>query len=259
MVNKAFLLGLTLFSLLLSSNVATATEEEAKNEIEKALSLSADPAKGKTVFETCSLCHTPEGWGSDFGRYPQIAGQHASVIIKQLADIRAGNRDNPTMLPFTQSAILKDAQTIADVAAYISTLPMTINNGKGPGFELQYGEKIYKKNCTKCHGEKGEGDADRFYPRIQGQHFQYLLRQMIWIQMGKRRNADKKMVKQIHSFGLRELNAVSDYVSRINPADDIIAAPNWKNPDFEKGRLSAPDIQKELIKKEILLMHQPKH
>ena len=124
MIKKVFLLGLLLFTGLFASSFVTsaenATENAAKDEIKKALSLTADPEKGKVTFETCSLCHTPEGWGSAFGRYPQIAGQHASVIIKQLADIRTGNRSNPTMFPFTQSRILKDAQTIADVAAYIS-------------------------------------------------------------------------------------------------------------------------------------------
>lgn len=248
MIKRVTLFGLILFTGLLTSGLATA-DDVAKNEIEKALALTADPKKGKAVFETCSLCHTPEGWGSAFGRYPQIAGQHASVIIKQLADIRAGNRDNPTMLPFTQSRILKDTQTIADVAAYISKLPMTDKNGEGPGFELEYGEKLYKDNCVKCHGEKGEGDAEQFYPRIQGQHYQYLYRQMIWIKMGKRRNADEKMTKQIHGFGLRELNALSDYTSRLKPADELTAGPNWSNPDFQKGLLSAPSVQKELNQK----------
>lgn len=248
MIKKVSLFGLSFITGVILCGSAFAEEDVAKHEIEDALALTADADKGKVIFETCALCHTAEGWGSAFGRFPQLSGQHSSVIIKQLADIRAGNRDNPTMFPFTQSRILKNPQDIANVAAYISKLPMTPNNGKGPGFELEYGKKLFKENCVKCHGEEGEGNAENFYPRIQGQHFQYLLRQMIWIQIGKRRNADKKMVKQIHSFGLRELNALADYTSRIKPANDLLTAPDWKNPDFNHGMLSAPKVQEELKK-----------
>ena len=249
MIKKVSLLGLSLIAGAISWGTTAMAEGATNHEIEDALALTADAEKGKAIFETCALCHTAEGWGSALGRFPQLSGQHASVIIKQLSDIRSGNRDNPTMFPFTQSKILKTPQDIANVAAYISKLPMTVNNGKGSGFELPYGEKLYKDNCVRCHGDNGEGDNEKFYPRIQGQHYQYLLRQMIWIQIGKRRNADDKMVKQIHGFGLRELDALADYTSRIKPADDLLAAPDWKNPDFSHDMLTAPKVQAELSKK----------
>ena len=38
------------------------------------------------------------------GTFPQLAGQHTTVLIKQMADIRAGERDNPTMYPFAADA-----------------------------------------------------------------------------------------------------------------------------------------------------------
>lgn len=70
-------------------------------EFEKAVHLKADVENGLKVYRLCAVCHQPEGWGTHDGDYPQIAGQHSSVTIKQLADIRARNRDNPTMFPFT--------------------------------------------------------------------------------------------------------------------------------------------------------------
>jgi hypothetical protein len=57
------------------------------------------------------------GAGRPDGTFPQLAGQHTSVLIKQMADIRAGVRDNPTMYPF--AATLTDPQELADVAAFI--------------------------------------------------------------------------------------------------------------------------------------------
>lgn len=243
----SLLSGITL-SLILSSYAFASTPNEAsKDEIETALTLEANSEKGKTIFRNCALCHSPEGWGNPIGRFPQLAGQHPNVIIKQLADIRAKNRDNPTMYPFTQSAYLKGAQGMADVAAYIATLPMVPNNALGKGDDLDKGEKLYKDNCVKCHGENGEGDNKEYYPRIQGQHYQYLLRQMQWIKSGKRRNADEKMTKQIHSFTEADLAAVADYTSRLKPNEKLIADhKDWRNPDFNKNFITAPQVQKEL-------------
>ena len=72
----------------------------ARAEVEEALGLVADSENGARIYQICSVCHRPEGWGSPDGVYPQIAGQHSGVVIKQLADIRARNRDNPIMYPF---------------------------------------------------------------------------------------------------------------------------------------------------------------
>ena len=177
---------------LFLGTTAVANKETSEKEIAKALAATPDPENGKKLYRNCALCHTPEGWGSPGGHFPQIAGQHASVIIKQLADIRANNRDNPTMYPFAQSAFLKGPQSLADIAAYIAKLPMVPNNSVGPGNDLENGKKLYLDNCKKCHEESGEGKAEDHYPRIHGQHYQYLLRQLLWIQNGKRRNADKK-------------------------------------------------------------------
>ena len=150
--------------------------------------LTPDRERGIAVFEVCSACHLTEGWGLDDGTFPQLAGQHRNVLIKQLEDIRQKNRDNPTMYPFAlddqimavagyHEGEIDPAQLVADVTAYISTLPMNPENGVGPGTDLALGEQLYKDNCVRCHGEKGEGKGAEFYPRIQGQHYAYMLRQ----------------------------------------------------------------------------------
>ncbi len=219
--------------LLLSGNAVVAQGlEEAAAEVEAALHLTPNDQSGKKVFELCMVCHRPEGWGSPDGVYPQIAGQLPSVLIKQLADIRARNRDNPTMRPFTSPQLLGGAQEIADVASYISKLPMNPTPSVGPGYDLGYGEQLYKDNCVDCHGAAGEGVSKDHTPLIQGQNYHYLMRQFEWIRTGKRRNADAKMVKQIRRFTFRDVSAVMDYVSRIRPESVKIAQTGWRNPDF---------------------------
>ncbi len=219
-------------ALLLSSMAYGSSREEAVHEYEAALKLTPNLENGKKVYQICTVCHTPEGWGLENGAYPQVAGQLNTVIIKQLADIRARNRDNPTMRPFTSLTLLGGTQELADVAAYISQLPMTPANGKGMGNDLELGKKLYEDNCTDCHGKNGEGHSEDHIPAIYGQHYRYLLRQFEWIKNGRRRNADSKMVKQIRGFRHRDVLAVLDYTSRLQPPAEKLAEPGWMNPDY---------------------------
>ncbi|MCW8943674.1 MAG: c-type cytochrome [Sedimenticola sp.] len=207
-------------------------------ETDEAMHLEADLENGMDVYEVCSACHMPEGWGFTDGTFPQLAGQHRPVLIKQLADIRALNRDNPTMYPFALPESIGDAQALADVTAYIEKLPMNPANGKGEWAEgtpeFEQGKKLYADNCVRCHGDHGQGDVEKFYPRIEGQHYSYMLRQFEWIRDGKRRNANPDMVEQIKNFTDKDMAMVVNYVSRI-PVDpkDLAPSADWKNPDFD--------------------------
>jgi cytochrome c553 len=183
----------------------------------EALTLEGDVENGEEAFEICSACHLPNGAGRPDGTFPQLAGQHTTVLIKQMADIREGRRDNPIMYPFASTLI--DPQELADVAAYIETLPIPTNNGKGPGTDLELGETLYKRDCVECHFENGEGQADKFYPVLAGQHYKYLLRQIQDIAAKRRRNANPDMVKIVVKYSPEELDAVVDYMSRIKWPD----------------------------------------
>ncbi len=205
---------------------------EAEAEYEKALALTPDVTNGLAVYRECAACHEPEGWGRTTGSIPQIAGQHRTVIIKQLVDFRAGNRDSALMTPYASPEVIGGAQAIADVAAYIASLEMSVENGKGESERLPIGEALYERHCVACHGVSGEGDEASAIPRIQAQHYKYLLRQFEWIKSGKRRNADSKMIDEIYNLEEREVQALADYVSRLQPPEELQAPADWKNPDF---------------------------
>ena len=122
-------------TLLLMGGGVVAESQQAQQEYEEALQLTPNLDNGKKVYKICAVCHEPEGWGLVNGHYPQVAGQLNTVVIKQLADIRARNRDNPTMLPFTSASLLGGVQEIADVSAYIA-------RGRGPTWKGV-------KSCTR--------------------------------------------------------------------------------------------------------------
>lgn len=218
------------------NKVSTTTEKElrakAKREYDQALALTPDIANGLAIYRECAACHKPEGWGTTTGSVPQIAGQHRNVVIKQLADFRAGNRDSALMIPYASAESIGGAQAVADVAAYISTLEISVANGQGSGDDLALGKSLYQEHCTACHGDSGEGNNDGLAPRIQAQHYKYLLRQFKGIRDGKRRNGNAEMAALIQQFDEREMKAVLDYSSRQLPAPELRAPANWKNPDF---------------------------
>lgn len=184
---------------------------------EKLLALKAkgDPANGEIAFEVCQGCHGAAALGDVDGSYPRLAGQHASVLIKQLVDVRAGIRDNRKMYPFAEEHVISPRE-IADIAVYLRGLPVPADHGEGPGEDLARGRALYERDCVDCHGPKGEGDAARFYPRVADQHYLYLLRQMRDIQSGARRNANPEMLELAKPYSYEELLAVIDYMSRLS-------------------------------------------
>jgi cytochrome c553 len=210
------------------------------DEIEEAMALMPNLENGLRIYEKCAICHAPTGWGENRGRYPQIAGQYVNVIIKQLIDIRNGDRDNPTMYPFSQHRMLGGPQNVSDIAAYVARLPISLNNEKGPGTDLEHGAKLYKDHCAKCHGVDARGDNDKFCPRIQGQHFSYLLRQFQWFKSGQRHNVDTAMIRRLKDFSERDMIASADFVSRLRPPPELTAPVGWHNPDFPTTFVVAP-------------------
>lgn len=179
----------------------------------EALTLQGDVTRGAEAYEVCGACHLPSGAGRPDGTFPQLAGQHTTVLIKQMADIRAGLRDNPTMYPF--AVTLTDPQELADVSAYIESLCIPTEHGKyteaDAMIQIAQGKAMYEKDCQECHGANGEGDKEKFYPVIAGQHYEYLLRQMTEIRDGHRRNANPDMVKVIKPYNNEQLVAISAY------------------------------------------------
>ena len=183
----------------------------------EALTKKGNVKAGEEAYEVCGACHLPSGAGRPDGTFPQLAGQHSTVLIKQMADIRAGLRDNPTMYPF--AATLTDPQELADAAAYINSLCIPIEHGKYEGadaaMQIAKGKELYEKQCLDCHGKNGEGNKEKFYPVIAGQHYKYLLRQMTEIRDGHRRNANPDMVKVIKPYTNDQLVAISAYQSSL--------------------------------------------
>lgn len=190
------------------------TWNEQTGEKVEILKLKGDVERGKLAYRVCQGCHKADGSGRTDGTYPQLAGQHATVLIKQMADVREGRRENPKMFPFAGKHAV-DMQEIADISVYLQSLPLPSGNGKGPGAGLERGKELYQKDCQICHGNNGEGNGKKFYPLVAGQHYKYMVRQLLEIRDGKRRNANPKMVKAMQNYADVDVAVMADYLSRL--------------------------------------------
>ncbi|MDP2821367.1 MAG: c-type cytochrome [Sulfuritalea sp.] len=201
-----------------------------EGELKEALAKKGDIKRGKETYEVCGACHLPSGAGRPDGTFPQLAGQHTTVLIKQMADIRIGLRDNPTMYPFAKE--MTDPQDLADTSAYIESLCIPADHGKyeGPDAARQVadGKAMYEKECIECHKANGEGVKDKFYPVLAGQHYKYLLRQMTEIRDGHRRNANPDMVKIIKKYDNKQLVAISAYQASLSMPGSMCKAKGGK-------------------------------
>ncbi len=236
MNNRLVILFATLTASLVLVTDAFAFHDYTDDQ-EVALVLPTTVKDGKELYKICAPCHLTRAWGVKKGTFPQLAGQHKEVLIKQLIDIRVGIRDNPLMFHFAKPQSLGDEQRLADVVAYISLLPMDPDHGKGEWLEgtaeFDQGEKLYEDNCVKCHGSNGEGKAKEFYPRIQGQHYNYMVRQFEMMRDGSRRNANPYMLHKIEDISPKDAQMIVNYVSHIPvPEEDLAPSKDWINPDF---------------------------
>lgn len=210
------LIVLALATLVSAAVTAQPATNPGEAELRALLATPADPARGKTVFTPCEDCHRKDASGRANGIFPRLSGQHASVILKQVLDIRAGRRNNPSMLPLVAEATLSHSD-LASVAVYLQGLPINANNGKGPGTDLTRGKQLYERDCAACHGASGEGDAAKFEPMVAAQHYRYLLREVIAIRDGSRGNSNADMVKVVKPYSPADIEAVSDFMSQLPP------------------------------------------
>lgn len=139
-----------------------------------------DAAAGETKAAACGACHGADG-NSMVPTFPRLAGQNAKYTFKQLKDFKAGVRVNPTMQGI--AAPLSE-QDMADLAAFYAG--QASGTGMAKADLVKKGEKLYRGGngekglaaCAGCHNPAGKGNAPAGYPRLGGQHPDYLKAQL---------------------------------------------------------------------------------
>lgn len=72
---------------------------------------AGDAAAGKTKAASCGACHGPDG-NSTNPIWPNLAGQHAAYLVKQLNAFKSGERKDPLMSPMAAGLSVKDMEDL---------------------------------------------------------------------------------------------------------------------------------------------------
>jgi cytochrome c553 len=158
----------TIFALAVAFVTAAASAQDIKG----------DAKAGETKNAMCIGCHGIKGYQATFPevyKVPMISGQSAKYISSALQAYKKGDRKHPSMRGIAES--LTD-QDIADLAVYYSAsgvvagAELPAKPAKEPGAEVQ--ALLNKTNCASCHGANFSKPIDPSYPKIAGQHADYL-------------------------------------------------------------------------------------
>jgi cytochrome c553 len=193
-------------------------DANAAAELRAALQATPDSSHGERLSAICRECHGRHAEGNASGWPPQIAGQHRRVIAKELVDYRTGKRRYDPMERIAGTHVLGSTQDVADVAAYLAGLPPSPDTTPGPQRWVDKGARLYVSRCQWCHGERGEGNDERFVPRVAGQQYEYLLRQLHDAIEARRPNMRTQHLRLLESCSMEELMGLAGYMSRLDRA-----------------------------------------
>jgi len=183
-------------------------------EYNEAVRAKPDLERGAELFRNCAACHGPATRSrSDVDDVPRIAGQHFRVLVRQLVDYRHSTRWDIRM-EHIAGHVLGDAHDIASVAAYASELTRDRPRSVGSGDSVDRGARLYTQRCATCHRPAGEGDDSRLIPRLAGQHYEYLLRQMYDAVDGRRPAFPLEHVRLLARLQRDDLVGVADFLAR---------------------------------------------
>lgn len=182
-----------------------------------------DPAAAKTKIAMCIGCHGIIGYQASFPeihRVPMISGQSAKYIESALQAYKKGDRKHPTMRGIATS--LSD-QDIADLAAYYeqSGKDLPASKGKTASHAAEAEALLKKGNCASCHGEGLNKPIDPSYPKLAGQHGDYLFVALKAYQTDNNSKVGRGnpiMAGQAKMFTMPELKILANYIGNL-PSD----------------------------------------
>ena len=182
------------------------------------ISAEARLAAQHVAVMTCATCHGPQG-RSFVPKFPALAGQHPKYLVAQLQAFKTQTRGDPDALGYMwgMAAPLSD-EMIAALAAYYGEQAPEAGSPRDAG-SIARGADIYANGvategippCLACHGPGAVGTDE--YPRLAGQHAQYLLKQLRSFQNNMRNVAVMHGVAQ--DLKANEMEAVAAYLQSL--------------------------------------------
>ena len=181
---------------------------------------AGDAKAGQTKAAMCGACHGADG-NSAAPNFPKLAGQGERYLLKQMNDIKSGNRN---ILEMTGLLTNMSEQDMADIAAYFASQNMGV--GAADPALVKAGEALYRGGklaegmpaCTGCHSPNGAGNDAAGFPQLGGQHAQYVAKQLTDFREGNRTNdGDSMMMRSVAAkLSNKDIQAISSYIQGLH-------------------------------------------
>jgi cytochrome c553 len=157
-------------AFVFASMICIATSARAED-------VKANAQAGEKKAAMCMGCHSIPGYQASFPevhKVPMLAGQNAKYMAAALAAYKSGDRKHPTMRAIASSL---SEQDMADLAAYYESLPKEKPNldakpAREPDADVA--ALLQKGGCVSCHGSNFSKPSDPAFPKLAGQHPDYL-------------------------------------------------------------------------------------
>lgn len=172
--------------------------------------------------QVCSNCHGVTG-NSISPNFPVLAGQVEAYTVAQLNGFKSHSRQDPAGFEYMWglSRNLTDDQ-IKGLAAYFAAQKPSAQRVQGQAQQVEAGKAIFDaglaaKNvpaCASCHGAEGQGNAP--FPRIAGQHADYVVKQLIVFQRTDERPEGSIMKTVAHDLSRQDIENVAAYVQALS-------------------------------------------
>lgn len=180
-----------------------------------------DASAGQGKAAMCMGCHNIPGYQASFPlvhKVPKISGQNAGYLVAALTAYRKGERKHPTMRAVAASLTDRD---IADLAAFYAAQAPAAPAATAAAAPQAVAPLLERGACSSCHGADFNRPIAPAYPKLAGQHRDYLLAALRAYgtehhpQIGR---ANPIMSAQVKPFTVAELQTIADYVASL-PGD----------------------------------------
>ena len=178
-----------------------------------------DVKAGQTKIAMCIGCHGIVGYQASFPevhKVPMIAGQNAKYIVSALQAYAKGERKHPSMRGIAASLTEQD---MADIAAFYEQQAKRPAVAESvPAAPANVAELLTKGACISCHGANFSKPIDPGYPKLAGQHADYLtvaLRAYKTERNAKVGRSNAIMAAQVKQYSNADLKAMAKYIASL--------------------------------------------
>jgi cytochrome c553 len=158
----------------LSTIVRTVVAAATLSAVAVAAHAQGNVEAGKQRAEMCIGCHGIPGYQNSFPevhKVPKISGQSAQYIVAALNAYKKGDRKHPTMRGIASAL---SEEEMADLAAFYASHANTKASETPRTASVEVAALLERGACASCHGANFSTPIDPSYPKIAGQHADYL-------------------------------------------------------------------------------------